>query len=90
MIGEDLLDMTLRDVLNEFCFVYSPECGYLYGITRWEDAYKMWDEYDLKEEYCFDSESIMAYPMEVDLQQEVITLEGLRRIMNNLGIEKRG
>lgn len=89
MIGEDLLDMTLRDVLNEFCFVYSPECGYLYGITRWEDAYKMWDEYDLKEEYCFDSESIMAYPMEVDLQQEVITLEGLRRIMNNLGIEKR-
>lgn len=90
MIGEDLLDMTLRDVLDEFCFVYSPECGYLYGITRWEDAYKMWDEYDLKEEYCFDSESIMAYPMEVDLQQEVITLEGLRRIMNNLGIEERG
>ena len=90
MIGEDLLDMTLRDVLDEFCFVYSPECGYLYGIARWEDAYKMWDEYDLKEEYCFDSESIMAYPMEVDLQQEVITLEGLRRIMNNLGIEERG
>ena len=89
MIGDDLLDMTLRDVLDEFCFVYSPECGYLYGIARWEDAYKMWDEYDLKEEYCFDSESIMAYPMEVDLQQEVITLEGLRRIMNNLGMEKR-
>lgn len=89
MIGEDLLDMTLRDVLDEFCFVYSPECGYLYGITRWEDAYKMWDEYDLKEEYCFDSESIMAYPMEVDLQQEVITLEGLRRIMDHLGMEKK-
>ena len=89
MIGEDLLDMTLREVLDEFCFVYSPECGYLYGITRWDDAYQMWEEYDLKDEYCFDSESIMAWPMEVDLENDILTLEGLRRVLDYLGIEKK-
>lgn len=38
MLVKELLDMKLCDILDEFCFVYSPECGYLYGVSRWDDV----------------------------------------------------
>ena len=89
MLIEDLLDMTLRDILEEFCFVFSPECGYLYGIARFDDAIAMWDEFDLEEEYCFDTEPIMGWSMEVDFRDEVLEIDKLREILDMLGIEKK-
>ena len=89
MLIEDLLDMTLRDILEEFCFVFSPECGYLYGIARFDDAIAMWDEFDLEEEYCFDTEPIMGWSMEVDFRDEVLEIDKLREILDMLGIKKK-
>lgn len=89
MKANELLDMKLRDVLDEFCFVYSPECGYLYGISRWDDVVEMWDEYDLEDEYCFEGEHIIAWPMEVDFDADILTPDGLRHVLDYLGIEKK-
>lgn len=89
MLVNELLDMKLRDVLDEFCFVYSPECGYLYGVSRWDDVASMWDEYDLEDEYCFEGEDIIAWPMEVDFDAEVLEVERLRNVLDYLGIEKK-
>ena len=89
MLARELLDMKLRDILDEFCFVFSPECGYLYGISRWDDVAQMWEEYDLEDEYCFEGEHIIAWPMEVDFDEEILTTEGLRNVLDYLGIKKK-
>ena len=90
MLVKELLDMKLRDILDEFCFVYSPECGYLYGVSRWDDVEQMWEEFDLEDEYCFEGDHIIAWPMEVDFDAEVLELEGLRNVLDYLGIPKKG
>ena len=90
MLVKELLDMKLRDILDEFCFVYSPECGYLYGVSRWDDVEQMWEEFDLEDEYCFEGDHIIAWPMEVDFDAEVLELEGLRHVLDYLGIPKKG
>lgn len=89
MKAEELLDMKLGDVLDEFCFVFSPECDYLYGISRWDDVNQAWEEFDLDDHYCFDGESLLGWPMEVDFEADILTIEGLRHVLDYLGIEKR-
>ena len=53
---DDLMKMTVEDLLNEFCILYSPECDYNYGIGRWDDVRKIFEEYDLEDQYCFDGD----------------------------------
>lgn len=49
----------------------------------------MWDEFDLEDEYCFEGDHIIAWPMEVDFDAEVLELEGLRNVLDYLGIPKK-
>lgn len=86
---KELLDMKLGDILNEFCILFSPECDYFYGIGRYDDALQMWDEFDLEEEYCFDTDCLLDYCMEIDFDDNILEIDDLRHILDYLGIEKK-
>ena len=59
MLIDDLYEMKVKDLLEEFCLVYSPECDYHYGIARWDDVGEIWEEYDLEEQYCFEGDYLI-------------------------------
>ena len=86
MMIDDILEMPLKDVLNEFCLVYSPECDYHYGIARWDDAGQMFEEFDLEDKYCFDGDSLIPMDYGVDAGEEILDIDDLRCIMDKLGI----
>lgn len=86
---KELLDMKLGDILNEFCILFSPECDYFYGIGRYDDALQMWDEFDLEEEYCFDTDCLLDYCMDIDFDDNILEIDDLRHILDYLGIEKK-
>ena len=90
MLVKDLLDMKFGDVLDEYCIVYSPECDWFYGIGKWDEVQAMWDEYDLEEEVCFDGDFLLQYGMEIDFENEVLDEDHLRRILDCIGIKKKG
>lgn len=86
----DLLDMTVREVLDEYCVLFSPECCYTYGVTSWDNANQMYDEYNIEEEY---PESMCPENLisdEVWDTDEIIDMEKINRIMDNLGISRKG
>ena len=86
---DDLMDMKLRDVLDEYCITYSPECGYYYGVAKWDDANQMFEEFDLEDQYCFDGDSLIPLCYEIFEGQEVLDLNDLRCVMDKLGIAKK-
>mgnify|MGYP006896772607 CR=1 FL=1 len=90
MLVKELLDMKLRDVLDEFCIVFSPECDWFYGIGRWDDVSAMYDEYDLEDEVCFDGDFLIQYALDIDEEADVLDLDHMRRILDCIGIEKKG
>lgn len=86
---EDLLDLSVRDLLDKYCILYNPECGYFYGVTTWDNAYKMYNEYNIEEEY---PESMCTENMindEIWFDDELIDMKKIDRIMDNLGINKK-
>ena len=86
---DDLMEMKVKDLLEEFCLVYSPECGHNYGITRWSDANTIYEEFDLEDEYCFCSDSLIPIDYGFDEGEDVIDINGLKHLMNVLGIPKK-
>ena len=85
----DLLDLTVREVLEEYCVLFSPECCYTYGVTTNELAEKMYQDYNIEDEY---PESMCPEPLinhEVWDHEELIDWEKIERIMDNLGISKK-
>ena len=89
MMIDDLMEMKVKDVLDEFCILYSPECGYNYGIGRWDDANEIYEEFDLEEEYCFFRDSLIPIDYGFDNGEKVLTLDDMRCIMNKLGIIRK-
>lgn len=86
---KDLLDMTLREVLDEYCILYSPECDYVYGIGKWDDLAATEIEFDLEDEYCFDGDYMMQYFWEIDFDGKVLELEDMIHILDTLGIKRK-
>ena len=69
---DDLWDKTVKEVLEEYCILYSPECDYNYGICRWDDANDMYEEYDLEEQYCFSGDSLIPLDYGFDDGEEIL------------------
>ena len=86
MLIDELYKMTVAELLEEFCVVYSPEYGYNYGIARWDDANAIYEEYDLENEYCFSGDSLIPLDYGFDGGEEVLELKDLKCIMDKLGI----
>lgn len=89
MMIDDLMEMKVKDVLDEFCVSYSPECDYNYGIGRWDDANKIYEEFDLEEQYCFSGDSLIPIDYGFNNGEKVLTLDDMRCIMNKLGIIRK-
>ena len=89
MLVDDLYEMKVKDLLEEFCLVYSPECDYHYGIARWDDVGEIWEEYDLDEQYCFEGDYLIPMDYGFDEGESVLTLKDLKCIMDKLGIVKK-
>ena len=79
---DELMQMKVADLLEEFCVVYSPECGYNYGIARWDDANEIHEEFDLEDEYCFSGDSLIPLDYGFDCGEDVLELKDLKCIMN--------
>lgn len=86
---DDLMKMTVEDLLNEYCVLYSPECDYNYGIGRWDDANEIYEEFDLEDQYCFSGDSLIPLDYGFDGGEKVLDLDDMRRIMAMLGIAKK-
>lgn len=86
---DDLMQMTVEEVLSEYCIVYSPECDYNYGIARWDDANQIYEEFDLEDQYCFDGDSLIPMDYGFDSGEPVLDLKDLRQVMAKLGIAKK-
>lgn len=88
---DDLLDMTLREVLDEYVSIQSLECGYFYGITTVEDANRIFDEYGVKETYAeaFFVDNLVNDELLLDGDKPILDYEKLVEIVTNLGVEKK-
>ncbi len=75
---DDLLDKPLREVLEEYCVVFSPECDYYYGITKWEDANSIYEEFDLEEEYCFNGDYLIPLSYGFEEGENILSLKDLK------------
>ena len=87
---DKLLDMTLREVLENYCLVFNPECCFYYGIFKIKDIDKLYKEYNIEEDYpeAFCPESMITDEV-IDLDEPVRDYDVLLRIMDNLGISKK-
>ena len=86
---DDLMEMKVGELLEEYCILYSPECDYNYGIARWKDANQIYEEFDLEEQYCFEGDYLIPIDYGFDSGEIVLELEDLRQIMAKLGIAKK-
>ena len=86
---DDLLDLTLREILEQYCTVINLECGFHYGIFKQDDVEKIIEEYNINEyPEGFHVDSLI--PSEIlDLCEEVKEYGSLVKIVNNLGVSKK-
>lgn len=89
MLVDDLYDLTVRELLSDYCLVYSPECDYNYGITKWKDAEKIYDEFDLKDQASFDADSLIPLDYGFFDGESVLSIDDLRCVMDKIGIVKK-
>ena len=82
--------MPLKEVLDRYYAVMSPECGYYYGIFKWEDIEEIYHKYNIDEEYPegFCPETLITAEL-LDCEEPVGDYAKLERIMDNLGINKK-
>lgn len=83
----NLLDLTLREILEEYCTIHNLECGGYYGVFQQNDVEQIFKEYNI-DEY---PEAVHCEPL-VDDEIIDLTVKGrdsLIRIMENLGINKK-
>lgn len=87
---EDLYDLTLGELLDEYCILFNEECGYIYGITSFDLAEKMFDEYDI-ESYseAMVVNNLLADELIINSNEDLIDYDKICRIMKNLGISKK-
>lgn len=87
----DLLDKTLREVLDEYGAIYNPECGYYYGVASFDDIDELYHEYKIEEQYpeAFEVENLISDEILVAFDEDLVSYERLKKIMRNLDIDKK-
>ena len=90
MLIKELLDLTLREILEEYCTVCNLECGYYYGVFKATDIDEIFEQYKVEDyEEAFDVDNLISYEIIPSFDEEVRDYDTLIRIMDNLGIDKR-
>lgn len=86
---KDLMDLTVRELLEGYCMVYSPECGYNYGIISWDNAEKVAEEYDLEDQYSWAVDSLINDELEIE-DKPPLDWDIIKWILeDNLGFKKK-
>lgn len=84
----NLLDMRVRDFLEEYCTVENLECGGIYGVAKYEDVESVYKEYDFPEDdLSFCAEPII--PDTIDLEEDPLDKDALHRICECIGVDKK-
>lgn len=88
---DDLLDLTLREILENYVSIQSLECGYFYGITTVENAERIFEEYGVQETYAeaFFVDNLVSDELLIDGNKEILDYDKLVQIMSNLGVDKK-
>ena len=88
--GADLLDMTLRDILEEYCILFSPECMHYYGIAKIEDTQKAYDDYleNVSDHPSFSATPVIGIDVEFECLK-ILSLADIEYLLeNHLGFSK--
>ena len=80
-----LLDLTLKEILQKYCVVQSPECNFSYGIAKWEDIKKLEEEYDFSNQASIEGNCLISD--EIDLDNR-LDLTALKKLCDNIGVDK--
>lgn len=83
----NILDLTVRELLEQYSIVKNLECGFVYGIIPDNLIDKLYAEYDLKDEPCIFVEDIIGDEFEIDKQP--LTWEDIVKIVEFQGISKK-
>lgn len=87
---DDLLDMTLGEVLEEYSLLANLECGYIYGIASYDDITRMLEEYDVSQySEAMSVEPIIEFDIMLSNNGEIISYDKIERIMDTLAIPKQ-
>ena len=88
---EDLLDLTLREVLENYSAVQNLECGFFYGICKDTLLEDLFQKYNIEKDYpeAFNADTIINSELLVSYQDPLLTRDKLERIMDNLGITRK-
>lgn len=90
MIIDELLKLNLDEILENYCLLYSPECGYYYGIAECNDVDKLYEEYNIDEySEAFEPDTIIPGHIMGEINDKLLTYDLLENIMNNLDITKK-
>ena len=49
---ENLMNLTLGELLDNYCILFNEECGYVYGITSFDLVEKMFEEFIFRSNGC--------------------------------------
>ncbi|WP_458454372.1 hypothetical protein [Methanobrevibacter sp.] len=88
---EELLDLTLREVLEDYVAVNNLECGYYYGVFKGDDINRIFEEFNIEEDYpeAFHVENLINDELIVSFDEEIKDYNKLLKIMKNLGVSSK-
>lgn len=85
-----LLDLTLRELLKDYCVVKSLECDYIYGICSDKDAGEICNKYDLEDGVSLTFEPLIDEEVSIMISDnyELLSLDKMEKICGNLKLNK--
>lgn len=88
---EELYDLTLREVCENYVVLHNLECGFIYGIVSFDLLEEFFEKYNISEEYpeAIHGESILPDEVQIDGDECVLDRTRLVKIMESLGISKK-
>ena len=90
MIVEDLLDLPLRTVLEQYCVLYNSEFGFSWGVVSYELAESLFKEFDVDDDFADRIRIVGLIGSDVlELDKELSNRESVVRIMDDLGVSRK-
>ena len=86
---DDLLDLSLREVLENFCLLYCPECDCVYGIIRYDDWCNLDQGYDLEDSNILEMLPIVSKEVTDYASDKVLDWNDVEKVLHSLGVNKK-
>ena len=84
-----LLDLTVRELVENYSTMFSAECDYYYGIVSDDLAEKICKEYDLDDQVSVVFDTVIPIELEIE-NKEPLEWEKIEKILECIGIPKKG